>query len=146
AHLQQQAQLVATEIRLPLPGWHILPRLLVPGWAHAYLGQKVRGRVFLGVYLAMLVTGILTWGSLLSSILFGLAFSAHASSVIDILFQTGGPFPSRIGSAALAMLILSLAIYAPAYWLASGVAASLQIMAPVDPFQAGDVVVYNRWS
>jgi signal peptidase I len=146
AQLQERARWVAGEIRLPLPGWRLLPRLLVPGWAHAYLGQKRRGQVFLAVYLALLVLGILTWGSLLSSFLFGLAFSAHASSVVDVLFQRGGPFPSRLGSAALAMLILSLVIYAPAYWLASGVASSLQIMAPLDPFQAGDVVVYNRWS
>src|SRR5262249_27505039 len=116
------------------------------GWAQMFLGQRLRGRIFLGAYAALLLLGIAMWGSIPGSILLGLAFSVHASSVLDALFFRAGPFPSRLGTAGLVMLVLSLVVYAPAYWVVSQFASPMGIMVPMDPFHVGDVVLANHWA
>jgi signal peptidase I len=144
--LRQQAAGVANEAQIPLPTGDVLVRLAVPGWAHSHLGQKGRARAFLGTYLALLLPGLILWGSTLGSILLGLAFTAHASSIIDVLFQRAGPFPSRIGTAGAVMLVLSLVVYAPSYWLLTHVASPLDIPRSMRPFHEGDILLCNRWA
>ena len=75
--------------RIPLPEPEILSRLIVPGWAHIHSGLAIRGRFFLAAYLPLLLLGLARWGTGLGSILLGLAFSVHASSVVDILIRQG---------------------------------------------------------
>jgi hypothetical protein len=86
------------------------------------------------------------WGSVLGSVLLGLAFSTHASSVLDVLFLRAGPFPSRFGTTTIIMFMLALFIYAPAYWLVNRVASPMLIAARMTPFDEGDVVLSNQWA
>src|SRR5690242_3378580 len=39
--------------RIEVPGshWGVLARLIVPGWAHFHLGDRIRGYTYLGAYL-----------------------------------------------------------------------------------------------
>jgi hypothetical protein len=136
----------AAAFRLPVPTWPVLWRLIVPGWAHLYHGQRLRGRVFLAAYLFLLVFGLVCWGTGFGSILLGLAFSAHASACIDILFQCRGEFPSRLLTSVVVMAALSLALYVPGVWLLTRVADPRTIQLDAPPFAYHDVVLTNRWS
>ena len=144
--LREQATLVAGTVRIPVPTWDVLFRLIVPGWAHSTLGFEVRGRVFLGIYLALLLPGIIMWGSVPGSILLGLAFSTHASSVLDVLLLRAGPFPSRFGTTTIVMFVLGFFIYAPVYWLVTHVASPMTIATQMTPLEAGDIVLSNQWA
>jgi signal peptidase I len=157
--LLYQARDVATEARrvvsgsvvndshVPLPEPDVLSRLIVPGWAHIHAGLSVRGQVFLLAYVPLLVLGLLLWGTYTGSILLGLAFSAHASSVMDILIQQGSVrFPRMMAMAALVSLGLAILLYFPAGQLLMRVAAPIEFEADTPPFKRLDVVLVNRWA
>jgi signal peptidase I len=139
---------IVEDSRIPLPEPGILPRLIVPGWAHLYTGQRVRGWFFLGSYLPLLLIGLTRWGTDLGSIAAGLAFSVHASSVVDILIRQGTVrFPKMMATACMASLVLASLIYAPAGWLlAYRLAAPIEYAHESPPFRRGDVVLINRWA
>src|SRR5262245_20174802 len=65
------SRLEETGLWIPEPA--ILFRLLIPGWAHFFTGQRIRGGLFLGIYLVLLGLGILLWGTTAGGILLGLA-------------------------------------------------------------------------
>src|SRR5579885_2335226 len=54
---------IVEDSRIPLPEPGILPRLIVPGWAHLHAGLRIRGWVFLGAYLPLLLLGLTRWGT-----------------------------------------------------------------------------------
>jgi hypothetical protein len=136
----------ATDWRVPLLDRQIVARMLVPGWAHNFTGQKVRGLIFLGVYLAFLLPGILLFGTPGGSVLLGLAFSAHASSAMDLIFQRHGPMPSRMATTFVTTALLGVLLYLPAGWLLTRVAEPITINFDDFPFQDGDVVLVNQWA
>jgi hypothetical protein len=145
--LQQQGGLFAwRNLRLPLPEWRLVWRLIVPGWAHFASGQVYRGQLFLRIYLALLVSGLLLAGTTLGSILLGLAFSAHASAALDILYQYWGEWRTRIVGAAAVMAVLGVVLYWPAGWFVTRFADPQVLGEVAAPFQEGDTILCNRWA
>jgi signal peptidase I len=135
------------ESRIPLPEPQILARLIVPGWAHMHSGLAIRGWPFLAAYLPLLLLGLAQWGTGLASILLGLAFSVHSSSVVDILIRQGSVrFPKMMATTLLASLILAVLIYLPAGQLLARVAAPVQYRHDAPPFKRYDVVLVNQWA
>jgi len=138
---------VVSDSRVPLPEPGILSRLMIPGWAHLYAGLRIRAQFFFGAYVALLVLGLSQWGTGLGSILLGLAFSVHASSIIDILLRQGTVrFPRMIATAAFVFAGLSILIYFPAGQVFMGVAAPIEYQTDVQPFKPLDVVLVNHWA
>lgn len=132
---------------VPLPESDVLSRLIVPGWAHIHAGLHLRGRAFLGAYLPLLFFGLLLWGTYTGSILLGLAFSVHASSVLDILIRQGSVrFPRMMATAALVSLVLAALIYYPAGQLLMRVANPIEFSTDTDLFKRFDVILVNRWA
>lgn len=135
------------ESRIPLPEPQILSRLIVPGWAHMHSGLAIRGRFFLAAYLPLLVLGLARWGTGLGSILLGLAFSVHSSSVVDILVRQGTVrFPKMMVTTLLVSLILAVLVYVPAGQVLARVAAPIQYRYDAPPFERYDVVLINQWA
>lgn len=132
---------------IPLPEPQILSRLIVPGWAHIHTGLAIRGSVFLAAYLPLLLLGLAQWGTGLASVLLGLAFSVHASSVVDILVRQGTVrFPRMMATTLLVSLILAVLLYVPAGQVLARIAAPIQYMHDAPPFQRYDVVLINEWA
>ena len=145
--LSRTADSVMGDLRLPLPERGTAHRLLVPGWAHLHAGQTIRGRAFLGAYLILLGVGLIGWGSGLGAMCLGLAFSVHASSVLDALVQQGRVrFPAMVATAVLVSIVLGLFLYMPAGWVLSRTAATREFDQAAPPFARGDVVLFNRWA
>jgi signal peptidase I len=138
---------VVSDSRVPLPEPGILSRLIVPGWAHLYEGLRIRGQFFFWAYVALLVFGLSQWGTGFGSVLLGLAFSVHASSIIDILLRQGTVrFPRMIATAAFVFTGLSILIYYPAGQVLMRVAAPIEYGTDVPPFKRLDVVLVNHWA
>jgi signal peptidase I len=138
---------VIERYRIPPPEPAVLSRLIVPGWAHIYSGLELRGRIFLGSFLALFALGMLQWGTELGSMLLGLAFSVHASSIVDILIRQGTVrFPAMLATAAVVGLTLGILVYYPAGQLLMRVAAPIEYSADSPPFKRFDVVLVNRWA
>jgi hypothetical protein len=138
---------VVNDSRVPFPEPAVLSRLMVPGWAHLYSGFRIRGLIFLGAYLVLLVFGLSQWGTGFGSMLLGLAFSVHASSIIDILLRQGTVrFPRMLATAAFVFAGLSILIYFPAGQVLMQVAAPIEYRADNAPFQRLDVVLVNHWA
>lgn len=131
-----------------LPEGPLVPRLIVPGWPQFYLRQVKRGGVFLGLYLACLLVGMLLLGSTIGSIAVGLAMAVHFSSVIDILL-TGGLGKRFVVHALIICAIILAVVYVPAGWLLSRFASPHRLLLSAAPFEAGDVILVNaqayRW-
>src|SRR5579864_3853550 len=70
-----------------LPPVSVVARLVFPGWSHFYLRQLWRGRLFMWSFLALLLPGLIWWGTTVGSILLGLAFSVHSTAALDIVTQ-----------------------------------------------------------
>jgi hypothetical protein len=135
------------DLSVPLPEPQIAARLLVPGWAHVHAGLVIRGRIFMGVYFALLGFGLLFWGTQLGAIAIGFAFSVHVSSALDVLIRQGNVrFPSMVLTSMLAALVLGTLVYGPAGWVLTNVAASREFDYVAPPFQRFDIVLVNRWS
>jgi hypothetical protein len=138
---------IENDSHIPLPEPDVLSRLIVPGWAHIHAGLVIRGQAFLWAYILTLVPGLLFWGTDLGPILFGLAFSVHASSVMDILIRQGSVrFPRMMAMAALVSLILAVLIYAPTGQLLARVADPIAFATDAPPFKRFDTVLVNRWA
>ena len=72
--LDRTAGSIIQDLSIPLPEPQIAARLLVPGLAHIHAGLPIRGRIFMGVYLALLGFGLLFWGTQMGAIAIGFAF------------------------------------------------------------------------
>ena len=138
------AKLAAQDVGMPVPPADVLVRFLVPGLAHFHLGQRLRGRAFLGAYAALLGLAALFWGTMIGSICLGLAFSAHASSAIDIIFQCPGRIGSRLLIGGAVMAVLGLGLYLPVTQGLSQIIETRTMAAEIPPFAEGDVLLLNR--
>jgi len=133
--------------RIPLPEPQILSRLIVPGWAHIHTGLAIRGWLFLAAYLPLLLIGLAQWGTGFASVLLGLAFSVHSSSVVDILIRQGSVrFPKMMATALFVSLILAVFMYVPAGQVLTRIAAPIHYLYDAPPFQRYDVVLINQWA
>ena len=138
---------VVDESRIPLPEPGVLSRLMVPGWAHLFSGFRVRGLIFFWAYVVTLGFGLLAWGTELGSILLGLAFSVHASSILDILLRQGTVrFPRMMATAALVFVALFLLVYYPGSQVLMRMAAPIEYGTDNPPFKRLDVVLVNHWA
>jgi hypothetical protein len=138
---------IVEDSRVPLPTPDILSRLVVPGWAHMHLGIPLRGQFFLLAYLPLLLLGLLYWGTGLGSMLLGLAFSVHTSSVTDSLIRQGTVrFPRIMAIAAFVSLALAVLVYVPAGLTLTQVAAPIEFAIDTPPFKRLDVVLVNHWA
>jgi signal peptidase I len=140
----KRVKAAAQDVGMPVPPVRLLWRLLVPGLAHFHLGQRYRGWAFLGAYLAFLALTLLFWGTTPGSFFLGLAFSAHASSALDVLFQCPGHIRSRLIMAAVVMTVLGLAVYVPAARGLGQIVDTRAFTADIGPFAAGDMILFNR--
>jgi hypothetical protein len=145
---------------LPVPPGDVLLRMPVPGWAHYHIGERVTGRVYAGVYLTLLLLGLVLAGTFVGSVLLGLAFSVHASSILSILFRYGVEGWGRLRAGFYVLVLLNL-VYLPLGWAFYQVAQPVtlgDVGAPLfendvlwlnrsaylfSPPRAGDVVLYN---
>ena len=68
--------------------------MLVPGWPQHYLGHSRRGRIFLWLYLVLLLLGLLSLGTTTAAVLLGLAVAVHVPAVSQmccgVRWPTGG--------------------------------------------------------
>jgi signal peptidase I len=144
ASASSHVQAAAEEVGMPETPAPLVVRMIVPGWAHFYIGQRLRGRIFLGLYAALLPLALVFWGTTLGSILLGLVFSVHASSVIDVLFQCPGEIGSRLLISGVVMAALGMGLYFPSGWVLTRFADTRMITADRAPFATDDVVLVNR--
>ena len=141
---QALGQQLRMDLDVDLPERGVLLRSVVPGLAHVAAGHVTRGRIFLWLYLALALSGLFLFGTTLGSILLGLAFSVHVSSVIDLLGSRGS-VRQRIVAALITLCGVVLFFYTPLGWLASRVASARVLNQDMGIFRRGDVVLINQW-
>jgi signal peptidase I len=130
-------------VALPRPAPGVFRRMVVPGWPQIHCGQVTRGRVFLYAYLAALIPGIFFTGTVLGSLLMGLAISVHASSVLDVVMTATHDLATRILYSLVCFLALAALVYWPTHWLVGRVAVPQRITTAAEPLEVGDVLWYN---
>lgn len=119
-------------------------RMAVPGWPQRYLGHKHRGRFILGLYLALLLAGLVSIGTTLGALLIGLALAVHMSGIMDVLWSGTGEWRTRIEMAFLCFVLVGLTVYFPVVWAVSRVVSVSQFQLSVGQFHAGDAIVLLR--
>jgi signal peptidase I len=129
-----------------LAPWPLLLRMALPGWVHFYMGQRVRGHLFLWGTLVFLVPGLLMLGTLWGSIWLGTAFSVHSWDALDAVTQT---FPDagqrdRMARSILISILLGALVYVPVGLLLFRVADPTVISLDMPPFARGDVLLVNH--
>ncbi len=147
------AEALRAATRIPLLGFQdtgafepLLFRLPIPGWSQIHAGQRGRGQAFLYGWLAMLLPGLLFFGTTLGSILLGLAFSVHSSAAMDIITRyIDNPTLRRrmmysIGFSAL----LACVLYLPVGRLITYFADPINIQLAAGPFKGGEVLLVNH--
>ena len=140
-------------LAVSLPSFGVLWRMLVPGLAQLYRGQRVRGYFCLALYVPLLLVNLVIWGTVWGSIFVGLLISVHVSAALDVLWQDNtvpprpaADTPARIVASLLVALILVLLVYAPAGWLLNRIANPLYMNYAAAPFAPGDVLLVNYWA
>ena len=123
----------------------ILVRTIVPGWPQYYRGDRPRAILFLWAYLAFLVPGLLLTGTFTGSLLLGLAFGIHVTSIADALVGMFDTIRDRLAFTILAGLALLGLVYFPTGWAISRVATPVQINQDMGQLARGDVLWYSRW-
>jgi signal peptidase I len=129
------------------PPWAVRWRSVVPGWSHFYAGYRVRGHAYLWCFLACLVPGLLMMGTTAGSFLLGLAFSVHASAVVDVFnfYLPKGSFGQLMLRSLWVTALVAAVVYAPIWWLGSWVISLRTLQTTMGPFVEGDVVIMNQW-
>jgi signal peptidase I len=129
-----------------LAPWPLLLRMALPGWVHFYMGQPIRGHLFLWGTLVFLLPGLLMLGTVWGSIWMGMAFSVHSWDALDAVTQT---FPDagqrdRMARSVLVSILLGLFVYVPAGLLLFRVADPTVITLDMPPLARGDVLLVNH--
>ncbi len=94
---------------------------LVPGAAQWVWGERERGGVFAGSFVAAVAASMFLWGTLMSLVLLGFAFAIHVAATVDFLRRRAFPEFSRnavLSGAVFGLLLL----YGPLLTLASLIA------------------------
>ena len=138
------AEQLHADLDVDLPARHVLFRSVIPGLAHAAAGYTTRARIFWWSYVVLVLGGAFFFGTTFGSVLLGLAFSVHVSSVIDLLGGRGTVL-QRMQVAFLTICAVALVFYVPVALLASRVASARVINQDMEPLRNGDVVLVNRW-
>ncbi len=122
----------------------LLIRMILPGWAHAYLGNRLRGALFALTYWPCLLYALIALGSGNGAIALGLAFAVHAASIIDLLTSSEDGLLRRIFAIPIVVTISLAAFYWGSGAAVSQFALARQIVRGASPFIAGDVVLVNQ--
>lgn len=133
----------AWHMELPGRSGGVFGRAIVPGWPQFYLGQPVRGRCFLYVYMGLMFLSFLLYGTTFGSLLLGLAFGVHVASLVSILHLGGLRGASYWSGVILVFLVLALGVYMPVGWLLTRAASPAELRLDSPPFVYGDVVLYS---
>lgn len=121
----------------------VLVRMAAPGWAQAYLGQRVRGFAFFGAFVGCTLLGLGLFGSLVGNLFLGLAAGVHLGAMIDVIWGGSNDLRVRLNYLAVAAVCTAVFLYGPVVALAGRYAVPVRLRLGVAPFQAGDIVVYN---
>lgn len=133
----------ACQLDLPVRSRGILERAIVPGWPQFYLGQSLRGRVFLGTYLVLMFLALVFFGTTFGMFLAGLAFSVHVASIVSVLHVGGLRRGAYWSGVVLTFLVLAFGVYAPAGWLLSRAVSPAELNEGGGPLASGDVLLYS---
>src|SRR5580692_5370624 len=98
-----------------LPPFPIFARMIIPGWSHFFLKQRLRGHLFFWGFVTCLLPSFLMYGSTWGSVWFGLAFSVHSSAALDIVTQTfaDAGMRDRMARSIGVSLVLGVCLYLP---------------------------------
>lgn len=131
-----------------MPETALLIRLVVPGWAQLRLGQRRLGHFLLWAWLALMLSGLLYFGTSAGSILMGLAFSVHSFGAADLINRaaTNRGFGAQLGRSILVSVVLALALYGPGAYLLTRIADPLTLGYTAGPFREGDSLLVNHWA
>jgi signal peptidase I len=128
-----------------LPSFPIFARLIIPGWSHFFLKQRLRGQLFFWGFVACLLPSFLMYGSTWGGIWFGLAFSVHSSAALVTQTFADAGVRDRIARSIVVSILLWVLVYWPCTWLFGGFAQPHTVETSIAPFQVGDVILVNRW-
>lgn len=116
---------------------------IVPGWAHRHHGNMYRASLFFFGYIAILIPGLIFFGTFLGSMLLGLAFGVHVASASDALVGRFATIGDRLSFTFACAAVIGLALYFPVGALAARVAVPVHINQDIQPFSRGDVLWYR---
>jgi hypothetical protein len=139
----------ALSLRLP-DATLALPLLLrspFPGWPQMYVRSRILGRFFLYTRLLLLAVWLLFfYGTTVGSMILGLAFSTHSSSVADATNRILQPTSvrRRIAYSICTSILLFGFVYLPAGRLLFRYADPMVMQMDLFPFREGDVVLVNH--
>lgn len=118
--------------------------LIWPGWPQFCAGRAWLGRIFSLLFVLSLIPALLTWGSWLSTLLLGIALSAHFSSVMDIVLHTEEG-RQNVGQMFALLGVVVGVIYLPAYLFGQTIAQPVLIERSLGThLPEGDVLLINR--
>jgi hypothetical protein len=139
------AKAVTSRCDVPeIPESQLLLRMVVPGWPQIYCGHVRRGKFFLYLYLALLFSGALLFGTGIGSVLLGLAVSCHVSSVLDVILLQQRSVWQRIAACVVASLGVALLVYLPAGYLLGRAATPVVFAQEATPLHTGDVLLVTQ--
>jgi hypothetical protein len=130
--------------RAELPA-NCMPRLIVPGWAQAYLGDRVPARRFFWAWLGLGLVGLVCYGSQLGELCLGGMVAVHSGSIIDACWRAApAETQFRRGVAAAAFCGVAMIAYLIAGSNLDRLVDSRQWLEIGQPFAPGDVVLFRR--
>ena len=131
-----------------LPEKALLARLVVPGWAQLHIGERWQGRALLFAWLALLLAGLLYFGTWGGSILLGLAFSVHSFASADIVNRASEDrgIAAQITRSLAISLILAATMYGPGSYLITRIADPISPQYAAGQIRDGDTLLVNHWA
>jgi signal peptidase I len=126
-----------------LPPARSMPFMIAPGLALLHAGERVRGWLYLGSAALCLFLALPLIGSVVGSLLLGLAFGIHVGSNVSFLRQAGCARHTMARWGLLVAAGLLLGLYVPVGWLVSHYVSPITINLAAAPFQSGDVLLLN---
>lgn len=129
------------------PVFPLLLRSPFPGWPQLYTGSRVLGRIFLYTWLLLLSVWLLFfYGTTFGSMILGLAFSTHSSSVADATNRILQPtsMRRRMAYSLCTSALLAGFVYVPAGRVLFRYADPVVMQLDLFPFRQGDVLLVNH--
>lgn len=116
---------------------------ILPGLPQWYVGRTRPAAAFFGIWLLMMIGGLLTFGLGISPLFIMLALSVHLSSIIDVALRTSFERSDRIALVSIMVLTTALLIYTPTWNVFTYFASSQRVMVAIGPLQESDSLVYS---
>ena len=113
-----------------------------PGVGACVSGPLVARAIFYLRLVSALAVGTLSFGSTIGAIALGLAFVAHSSSILDLLFQSNERTTRSIILVGLVTFVGLLALYIPVRRTVLTFVNARTLLIAGSPLQAGDNLVF----